>query len=123
MPVTIDGNAMPCQFKYIPLIPKKQKSIRNTAGGTVVQSFVNHVIGSGDIPFQLTSAPGHPAQQALNTLYYDTSATITFVGHYGDIYEGYIADLNQPIEGGWVKASGIFKVVCITSSYAPSGNC
>lgn len=121
MPVTISGNQMPCQFKYIPLIPEKRKVTKITATGTVTQSFNTPIIGTGDIPFELTSTPDDAI--ILNTLYYSTAATMVFSGYYGDVYEGYISKLDQPMEGGWVKSKGIFKVVCTTTQYTPTRNC
>ena len=120
MPVQIDGNPMPCQFKYEPLIPQKRKITKNTAAGTVTQSFNVGIIGSGDIPFSLISTPEDAA--VLNTLYYDTDS-FTFSGYYGDVYEGYIQTMKQTYKGGWVTTTGVFKVQCTTTPFSPTRNC
>lgn len=119
MPVTIGGQTLPCQFKYVPLIPEKRRFTQVTAAGVVVQKALNEVIGYGDIQFSMISDKN--SAQILTNLYYDSSDTLTFVGYYGDVYEGYISKLEQPIEGGWVRSTGVFTVVCTTSDFIPSG--
>jgi hypothetical protein len=122
---TFDGANLPIQFSYVPYIPQKRNTVTPTANCVVVQAPKTSQIVHGEGGISWTIEACKPDEFYTLWGWYNTTSPIlySFVGYWGDQYEVYFTQLDEPrIKSRLFSASGFFQVMCETQTFQSTGD-
>jgi hypothetical protein len=113
---------LPPQFSYRPYVPRKRTTVTATSNAVVTQAASPQIVhGDGTIAWRCNACFASEWTTILG-LYMATATTLaaqTFDGYWGEVYEVYFSNLDEPsVQGRLWDLSGQFQVVSVTTPIA-----